>query len=210
MKRPNLAALATAVVAFLLTFAGSQAYAQLNSPVPSSAYIVYEGLDWAWGGPCPDSGGCYATGDLSYQGTQGWQLPSAADMAIVDAADSVDPSTFAYLFLNNPGGNVPNNGTDPVSGSYFAQGPQGSVTSGSCAAAYFTVGANWCDSVDGVQGIWSGSAIAANNGEQDFSEQLYVKGGVPESSTWAMMILGFVGLGFAGYRATRKTVAAAI
>jgi PEP-CTERM motif len=27
---------------------------------------------------------------------------------------------------------------------------------------------------------------------------------VPEPSTWAMMLLGFAGLGFAGYRRTRK------
>ena len=27
---------------------------------------------------------------------------------------------------------------------------------------------------------------------------------VPEPSTWAMMILGFAGLGFAGYRKSRK------
>lgn len=31
----------------------------------------------------------------------------------------------------------------------------------------------------------------------------------PELSTWAMMLLGFAGLGFAGHRAARKTVAAA-
>jgi hypothetical protein len=29
---------------------------------------------------------------------------------------------------------------------------------------------------------------------------------VPEPSTWAMLLLGFVGLGFAGYRASRKGV----
>ena len=29
----------------------------------------------------------------------------------------------------------------------------------------------------------------------------------PEPSTWAMMLLGFAGLGFAGYRASRKSVA---
>jgi hypothetical protein len=27
----------------------------------------------------------------------------------------------------------------------------------------------------------------------------------PEPSTWAMMVLGFTGLGFAGYRSSRKT-----
>jgi hypothetical protein len=31
----------------------------------------------------------------------------------------------------------------------------------------------------------------------------------PEASTWAMMIAGFVGLGFAGYRASRKAISAA-
>ena len=28
--------------------------------------------------------------------------------------------------------------------------------------------------------------------------------GVPEASTWAMMVAGFAGLGFAGYRASRR------
>jgi hypothetical protein len=32
---------------------------------------------------------------------------------------------------------------------------------------------------------------------------------IPEPSTWAMMFLGFVGLGFVGYRASRKSAAAA-
>jgi hypothetical protein len=30
---------------------------------------------------------------------------------------------------------------------------------------------------------------------------------IPEASTWAMMLLGFAGLGFAGYRASRKAFA---
>ncbi len=41
----------------------------------------------------------------------------------------------------------------------------------------------------------------------------YVPNGVaastPEPSTWAMMILGFAGLAFAGYRTSRKTATAA-
>ena len=32
--------------------------------------------------------------------------------------------------------------------------------------------------------------------------------GIPEASSWAMMLAGFAGLGFAGYRASRKGVAA--
>jgi PEP-CTERM motif len=32
---------------------------------------------------------------------------------------------------------------------------------------------------------------------------------IPEPSTWAMMLLGFAGLGFAGYRRSRKAVSIA-
>jgi hypothetical protein len=32
---------------------------------------------------------------------------------------------------------------------------------------------------------------------------------VPEPSTWAMMLLGFAGLGFAGYRTSRGAVSVA-
>jgi len=35
-----------------------------------------------------------------------------------------------------------------------------------------------------------------------------VSPGVPEPSTWAMMLLGFAGVGFAGYRRARKSGAA--
>jgi hypothetical protein len=37
----------------------------------------------------------------------------------------------------------------------------------------------------------------------------YVLASVPEPSTWAMMLLGFAGLGYAGYRASRKGAALA-
>jgi hypothetical protein len=32
-------------------------------------------------------------------------------------------------------------------------------------------------------------------------------GAAPEPSTWAMMLIGFAGLGFAGWRTQRKTAA---
>jgi PEP-CTERM motif len=34
-----------------------------------------------------------------------------------------------------------------------------------------------------------------------------VSGAVPEPSTWAMMLLGFAGLGFVAYRRTKKSAA---
>ncbi|MGO9806545.1 MAG: hypothetical protein ACLPKH_07480 [Rhodomicrobium sp.] len=194
------------LAALSLMLVGGRANAlPIDSPVPSSAYIVYDGLEWAWGGPCPYSGGCYATGDLSYQSTLGWTLPSAADLAIVNAVDASNPGAFAAMFLNNPGGNVPAGGSDPVSGAYFAAG--GSSTTGSCATPYFNTAATWCDASDGLNGDWAGSLLG-----DSFAEQLYVNGAAaptPLPSTWTMLIAGFVGLfGFVAFGGKKRNAAA--
>jgi hypothetical protein len=47
--------------------------------------------------------------------------------------------------------------------------------------------------------------IIASEGAGDF----VLGGAVPEPSTWAMMLVGFAGLGFAGYRSTRRQAAVA-
>jgi cholinesterase len=46
-------------------------------------------------------------------------------------------------------------------------------------------------------------------GNDLFTEVLGLPAPVPEPSTWAMMLLGFVGLGFAGYRGAKKRTAVA-
>ena len=62
--------------------------------------------------------------------------------------------------------------------------------------------ADWIDaSVSGLS--------ACGNCTVDFSTQFTVPGGVPELTTWAMMGLGFAGLGFAGYRTSRRRAAVA-
>ena len=43
-----------------------------------------------------------------------------------------------------------------------------------------------------------------------FGANIELSGSVPEPSTWAMMLLGFAGLGFAGYRKTRKAASIAV
>jgi hypothetical protein len=49
-----------------------------------------------------------------------------------------------------------------------------------------------------------------NWGSGDTADRLtIVVGDVPEPSTWALMLLGFAGLGYLGHRASRKRVAAA-
>ncbi len=45
------------------------------------------------------------------------------------------------------------------------------------------------------------------DGPGGFGFDLAVGGAVPEPSTWAMMLVGFAGLGFAGYRSTQRRAA---
>jgi hypothetical protein len=56
---------------------------------------------------------------------------------------------------------------------------------------------------------WSVSVEGGPNGEATVFYSGEAVANVPESSTWAMMLLGFAGLGFAGYRAARKGVSLA-
>jgi hypothetical protein len=53
-----------------------------------------------------------------------------------------------------------------------------------------------------------GTTLIAD-GPGGFGFDLAIGGAVPEPSTWAMMLVGFAGLGFAGYRSTRQRAAVA-
>jgi PEP-CTERM motif len=63
------------------------------------------------------------------------------------------------------------------------------------------------DSVGGIAPDWLrvGADIVGGDLAPTFNEAFSVSGSVvPEPSTWAMMLLGFAGLGFAGYRRARR------
>ena len=47
------------------------------------------------------------------------------------------------------------------------------------------------------------------DGSGGFGFDLAIGGAVPEPSTWAMMLVGFAGLGFAGWRGSRTAARAA-
>ena len=54
-------------------------------------------------------------------------------------------------------------------------------------------------------GLTPGTYVYTWNSSPAQDDSLTVKiGAIPEPSTWAMMLLGFAALGFAGFRATRK------
>jgi hypothetical protein len=53
--------------------------------------------------------------------------------------------------------------------------------------------------------------VGIDNATEDIGSSfnfLQVKGAIPEPSTWAMMLLGFARLGYAGYRKKKQAVVA--
>jgi hypothetical protein len=61
----------------------------------------------------------------------------------------------------------------------------------------------------GPPGAVFGLAVVTSQTTLDYFPNAGIAASTPEPSTWAMMILGFAGLGFAGYRASRKATAIA-
>jgi hypothetical protein len=164
----------------------------INSPVPGNAYITFSGLNWAWGGPCSFTGSC-GDGDLTYQSTQGWRLPTPSELGLI-------PSNFASYFVF-PGANVPYLGADPVSGAFSANGvPPGDFA---CATPYFSTVHIHCDYVDGVDGFWAGTPAGDAHGVSQYGfpvpEQLYVRA-APEPISILIFGAGLIGLGAIGRR----------
>ncbi len=159
--------------------------APIEAPVPDNAFIRFQGLDWAWGGACPYADGC-ADGDLSFQATQGWRLPSVQELLAL-------PSDFATLF-RFPGANAPDLGTQAETGAYFSGNPGGDAA---CASAWFSLTQTHCDWNDGALGGWAGLL------DSPYAEQLYVRGGLAAA---AMEVAEPVGLGVLGLTSVMITL----
>lgn len=121
-------------------------------------------------------------------------MPTAAELANA-------PLTTDFLVA---GGNVPFNGTDPVSGAYFdfTSGTNYNGT-GALASPYFNDTYVWGD-YGNAPGAGGSNVVPwwGQPGAVIYSESLVVRS-VPEPATWAMMLAGFAGLGFAAFRRTR-------
>jgi PEP-CTERM motif len=63
------------------------------------------------------------------------------------------------------------------------------------------------EQVPGPGLVWPTGSYGGYGQNGILSVDFSVSGGVPEPSTWALMLIGFAGLGFAGYRASSKRVA---
>ena len=89
-----------------------------------------------------------------------------------------------------------------IGGAPVAQNPGIHPYSTTTGSIFLTAGAHSFDvQYDQLAYVAAQSSFATPSGVSI--------GSVPEPSTWAMMLLGFVGLGFAGYRKARSAVSIA-
>ncbi len=90
----------------------------------------------------------------------------------------------AYVYLAGP------------SGHFCLNGGSGSSCDGNFSRETVAIGADIVapSGASGQSGLYDGTLLFATP----------VVAGVPEPSTWAMLLLGFAGVGFMGYRRSRK------
>ena len=165
-------------VAALAFAAPSQAIT--NAPVPTTNYITYGGIDWAWAAPCAAYGPSCGVVDMSYQSTQGWRFPTYAEFLnrpeVPDFGGACASAWFSgyshcdFSDPDYPGGPVP--GVKPI-GYLFDYG-YGITTNGS----------------DSVADSWVVRGAST--------------GAVPEPQAWMLLIAGF---GLMGAAARRRRTA---
>lgn len=168
------------------------AQAIVNLPVPVNATVSYNGLQWAWASPLGDA----STIDLSYQGTLGWRLPTAAELALAPTANQ-----FIYA-----GANANLDGTPDAVGAnwQFTNGLQGFAA---LAVPYFNNSfshGDFCNGPGAGCGLneypWNSGGVA------EFIVVRNLQNGVPEPAVWALLILGFGAIGGAMRRRQITTI----
>jgi hypothetical protein len=105
-------------------------------------------------------------------------------------------SDFTFA-LNKNAGSTFGTFTDGIDGTWNG------TSSNFAGPIDFTIaGLHVSDFTQNAKGYWGVVDVLGSHGTGEAGGNLITS--VPEPSTWAMMLLGFVGLGYAGFKQTRK------
>jgi hypothetical protein len=137
--------------------------------------------------------------DLSFASDTGTTPGSLADVALTFDVSGAPSLTGAFAVF---AGTATGTGTDDLS-EVLSNGV--SLTLNAPGATSATFNAIGSLSVVKDQSDFAGSAGSADS---SILGNAFSVTAVPEPSTWAMLLLGFAGLGYAGYRRTRDPLAA--
>jgi hypothetical protein len=164
-------------------------------------------LDWSYTGAGINNGSGTMEGTLDTNPSD----PQFGAYNITSISGTAEGQTITGLSLYDAPSNVvyppspPNVGVDTLGVSF-------TVADGTAFQIYEDFGNYTPGPPYGCQAVYCllgpGDPVTGGAGDPFTAlDSFTVTVGVPEPSTWAMMLLGFAGLGFAGYRRSRKTVA---
>lgn len=146
-----------------------------------------------------------ATGSFSYPtgdtGTLGYGDLTAFSLTVAGVTytlPDVTPLTDYVWFAYDTSGNdfVTNSNTCGFAGCGFVSSLSAINSSGTLGFFFNSAPGQYEEYSTGTGGSFASIVISS-------------AGAVPEPATWGMMLIGFAGLGLAGYRASRKSVALA-
>jgi len=186
-----------AAVFVLAAFGSSPSNAVIidsSTVIPDSEVLLNfngSGLDWVYAGPvAPNEFGPGIIQPSSYRAGEGWR--SASDIEWLLHPLYVDFIRSGFTVLDVP----PDGGWSDHSKYLFTSEYWSNFTH--------------VDLNDYAQGNVTDGVHGSQN---DVFETIYVRnslvGGIPEPSTWAMMIIGFAGVGFMAYRRRKSAAFAA-
>ncbi len=145
-----------------------------------------------------DLSGRFALSDTDFRGPPG-KFETSANVAWTNAGNST-LDLAAFLDTNNAqGGNTPTDASGSQIGAFSFAAPDGDQIRNEPGVAMGSGGYSLSD---------QGTLFLVAGGTVSGGQSTTVSGAVPELSTWAMMAVGFAGLGFAGLRRTRRRLAA--